>query len=94
MLLPPSARPLARLAPAAGAAAPSPPGAATGATTASAAATTSRPGDPVVCKSMEETGTRFSHRVCHTSAEWAQITADAKSSTEDFQRASSLSTPH
>ncbi len=76
--------------------APAPPVSATSAATATAnaAGTTAKPGDPMICKSVEETGSRFSHRTCHTAGEWAQITADARSSTEEFQRSSSLSTPH
>ena len=93
MLLPASAVALALLAqaPSTNAAPPAP---ATPARTANAAAKTNTSADAVMCQRVEDTGTRFSHRVCHTNAEWAQITADAKSSTEDFQRTSSMTTPH
>ncbi len=76
--------------------APAPPVSATAAATATAntGAKIAKPGDAVVCQRVDDTGTRFSHQVCHTKDQWAQITADAKSSTEDFQRASSLTAPH
>ena len=48
----------------------------------------------LVCRSEGDTGTRFVNRVCHTPDEWAQITADAKTSTQQFQQGSSLGTPH
>ena len=47
--------------------------------------------DQVVCRSVTDTGTRFTHRTCHTAAEWNQISSDAQSSTSQYQRASSLS---
>jgi 3-oxoacyl-ACP reductase-like protein len=41
--------------------------------------------DKVVCKSEQVTGTRFSHRTCHTLHEWAQIEKDARDALMDEQ---------
>ena len=63
-------------------------------TTGEAATAQAKAADPVVCKSVGDTGSRFVHRICHTPQEWAQITADARSSTQQYQQGSSLGAPH
>ena len=49
--------------------------------------------DPMVCHSITETGTRFSHRECHTAAEWRAISDTAHQQVQRDQRMSSQS-PH
>ena len=41
--------------------------------------------DKVVCKSEQVTGSRFSHRVCHTKSEWVQIEKDSRDELMDQQ---------
>ena len=40
-------------------------------------------GDKMVCKSIANTGTRFTTRDCRTQAEWSQLSADSKQATWD-----------
>ncbi|HRX75161.1 MAG TPA: hypothetical protein P5341_13720 [Hyphomonas sp.] len=63
----------------------------TPATTAEApAAKVTADGEPVICRSIKETGTRFAKKECKTAAAWAEYDAytngNAKESTDKFQR--------
>jgi hypothetical protein len=40
-------------------------------------------GDKMVCRSIANTGTRFTSRDCRTQAQWDQLTADSKQATWD-----------
>ena len=44
------------------------------------------PAPAVVCRSVDETGSRFTHRVCHTPAEWQAISAAASDSVSKMQQ--------
>ncbi len=43
-------------------------------------------GDPVVCKSVTETGTRFAKKECHTVAQWNEIAANGKAQAQYYQQ--------
>ena len=49
--------------------------------------------DAMVCRSITETGTRFTHRECHTASQWRAISDDAQQQVQSDQRMSSQS-PH
>jgi hypothetical protein len=40
----------------------------------------------VICRSEENTGSRFSHRVCHTPQEWQAISTQAGDSVSKMQQ--------
>ena len=87
MIVPAFSLAVALMAQATPAAAPSPvPQASPHAVAASA-------GDPVICHSINETGSRFSRRECHTAAEWRAISDAAQQQVQRDQRMSSQS-PH
>jgi hypothetical protein len=60
------------------------------ATTQTAAANVGPNGEPLVCRSMKVTGTRFAQRECKTVDAWKEYDAytnqNAKESTDKFQR--------
>jgi hypothetical protein len=60
------------------------------ATTQTAAANVGPNGEPLVCRSMKVTGTRFAQRECKTADAWKEYDAytnqNAKESTDKFQR--------
>jgi hypothetical protein len=60
------------------------------ATTQTAAANVGPNGEPLVCRSMKVTGTRFAQKECKTVEAWEQydayINGNAKESTDKFQR--------
>ena len=44
-------------------------------------------GDEMVCKRQAKTGTRFASKICHTRAQWAEITeANKRAAAEDFNK--------
>jgi hypothetical protein len=51
------------------------------------------PADPVICKSEQEIGSLFTHRVCHTKADWSQITRDAQGFINDTETRAGQATP-
>lgn len=58
--------------------------------TTQAAANLGPNGEPLVCRKMQVTGTRFPERTCKTAAAWEEYDAytksNAKESTDKFQR--------
>ena len=63
------------------------------ATPAPAHAGTSNPAadpDKVVCREEAETGSRFTKRVCHTNAEWAQMQAAAERTQDQIRNKSGM----
>lgn len=59
-------------------------------TTQTAAANVGPNGEPLICRSIKETGTRFAKKDCKTAEAWVQFDAytngNAKESTDKFQR--------
>ncbi|KJS24386.1 MAG: hypothetical protein VR75_15365 [Hyphomonadaceae bacterium BRH_c29] len=59
-------------------------------TTQTAAANVGPNGEPLICRSIKETGTRFAKKECKTAEAWVQFDAytngNAKESTDKFQR--------
>lgn len=52
-------------------------------------------GDPVVCRSVGETNSHFTHRECHSASEWRAIADEARRETQYVQdKPAQLFTPH
>jgi hypothetical protein len=51
-----------------------------------AAAPAAPASDAKICRSETDTGTRFSHRECHTSEEWRVLAAQARDSVSNMQQ--------
>jgi hypothetical protein len=72
-------------------AAPTAPAATTATSVQTAAAT---PRDPMVCRTVKETGTMFSKRVCLTASQWSDIAKDARDTYDALREKGWLASSH